>query len=209
MKPSRSHLILSGVLLVSASVSQAAVTVTWTQVGDKFHGTVSGSFSEAELSAPSTTYTQTDPVGGYFDTSPGFLVVVSGQTNLTYRLYSNTLLTRGPGNANLNIYSGATVSGTTSIGFYDTFNGPYALALSSSYVAGSEISATIIGDRYGMSLAQSFFFGDVFQRNGQSFITYVNGGIVGGAVPEPSTYGLALGGLALAGALLRRRSKRA
>lgn len=209
MKLSRGSLALSSLLLVSASLSQAAVTVTWTQVGDKFHGTVSGSFSDSELSAHYSSYTQTDPVGGYFDTSPGFLVVVNGQTDLTYRHYWNTVLTRGPGNANLNIYSGATVSGTSSIGFYDTFNGPYALALSTSYVAGSEISATIISNRDGMTLAQAFFYGDVFQLYGQSFITYVNGGVVGGAIPEPSTYGLALGGFALAGVLLRRRSKRA
>lgn len=35
-----------------------------------------------------------------------------------------------------------------------------------------------------------------------------SGSVAGGAVPEPSTYGLALAGLALAGAVARRRSKR-
>jgi hypothetical protein len=38
-------------------------------------------------------------------------------------------------------------------------------------------------------------------------IAYIGAGYAGSPIPEPSTYGLVLGGLALVGAAMRRRKK--
>lgn len=198
---SRRH--LGFLLAIAAGLparSDAGISITWDRVGGNFQATVTGSFSSAELSAA----TSTSPGPGfanspYFDTTPGFGTQWSSSANLTQYYIPLTSLTLTPGFINMNSYSGNTSTGSI-VGFYDNFYGYLVLVLDSSYQAGDSIAATLTSYAYEQTLNQSFLFGDVVKLNGAPLITFVQG------VPEPSTYGLALGGVALAlGALRRRR----
>lgn len=202
IKLSYRHLgFLLAIAVSQPARSEAGISITWDLIGQNFQATVSGSFSSAELSAA----TSTSPGPGFanspfFDTTPSFGTQWSSSANLTQYYIPLTSLTLTSGFININSYSGNTSTGSI-IGFYDNFYGSLVLTLDSSYQAGDSISATLTSYAYGQSLNQSFLFGDVVKLNGAPLITFVQG------VPEPSTYGLALGGIALAAGALRRRRR--
>ena len=193
----RSSLLLAVAAMLPGSAS-AGVTITWSQIGQYYRAVVTGSLSAEELGATAFSSTMSLSAGASFDTSPSFGVITSAGNYLRH-YYAAGDLTVTPNFNRLNSYSGNQGSGDP-FGFY--YNGSWLIvSLSIEYDASQPISTTLYSYRYGQTLTNSFTFGDVVLLNGNPFITYVNGGIV----PEPSTYGLALGGLVLAGALIRRR----
>lgn len=200
--------ILTAAALMPA-LTQAAVTITWTQVGDKFHGDLSGSITPAELAASGNGagYHLYVASGGSFDTTPSFSTIMVGQSLIDVYFYDFTKVSVGSANANFAAYtnldgSANDVTGTNSFGFYVDGTGAYLYLPLFYYLTPGELTSTIVTDRRGMNLSQAFKFGTVISLDGSALITYANGTP---AVPEPSTYGLALGGLAIAGAVVRRR----
>lgn len=178
-------------------VAKAGVTITWTEVGDNFQAVVSGSFSSQELAAAFFTSNQTtDPIA-FFDTSSFTVYPTGGQLTAWY--FADSVITRTPNfirmNANGNFATGDQFS------FVD-FGNIFLIQLPTSYVDGSPINSTLTAFRDGNTLQEIFTFGEVVKLNGNALITFVDGST---PIPEPSTYGLILGGLALAGAAVRRR----
>jgi len=188
-------LFIAGLLPVA---SRAAVNVEWSLAGDTLTATVTGSLSSAELGLANYT-----GIGGlsnqakfYEDSGPGFFNI-TGET--TDYVYGAAKFSAAPTFTNYDIYAG-TPSGD-SFGFA-VLGGSLHLFLASDYVAGEAISSTATFSNPVFTtalLGEIFDYGNVIQLEGAPFITF-------SAVPEPSTYGLILGGLALAGAALRRRA---
>jgi hypothetical protein len=180
-------------------VAKAGVTITWTEVGNNFQAVVSGSFSSQELAAASFNSDATFNAGASFDTSPSFSVIATGG-QFNRRFISSSLITKTPNFTRLNSYSGNVATGSQ-FSYFDS-GSFFIISIPTSYVAGDSISSTLQSARYGNTLQSAFTFGEVVKLNGNALITFVDGS---SPVPEPSTYGLILGGLALAGAALRRR----
>jgi len=182
-------------------VAKAGVTITWTEVGNNFQAVVSGSFSSEEMDADSFNFDTNFNAGASFDTTPSFSVMATGG-QLNQRFISSSLITQTPNFTRMNSYSGNVATGDQ-FSYFD--NGDFfIISLPTSYVAGDSISATLTSSRYGNTLQSAFTFGEVVKYNGNALITFVDGST---PIPEPSTYGLVLGGLALAGAAIRRRKK--
>lgn len=201
--------------LLAPVVSPAAVTVTWTQVGGTFHGTVSGSFAADELAQASSIFTDTLASGGPFDAWLGyraFEAVATGQNDVNWYAFYSPKLAFGPASTAISTDLNTQALGADTFCFFQYNVGPNTydtlmLALSKDYVPGAALSMTLVTGRSKLvvpgdyTLSEAFQFGDLALLNGSSLITYSNGGVV----PEPLTYGVVLGGLALAGAMIRRR----
>jgi len=184
-------------------VAKAGVTITWTEVGNNFQAVVSGSFSSQELAAASFNTDATFNAGASFDTSPSFSVIATGG-QFNRRFISLSSITKTPNFTRLNSYSGNVATGSQ-FSYVDS-GSFFIISIPTSYVAGDSISSTLQSARYGNTLQSAFTFGEVVKLNGNALITFVDGS---SPIPEPSTYGLILGGLALAGAGIRRRIKKA
>ena len=180
------------------SATRAGVTITWTEIGSNFQAVVSGSFTTQELAAAAFTQASSFSAGASFDSTPSFGVVATGGDFTRYAI--STGITSTASYIRLNSYSGNVATGDQ---FHYVDIGPYfIISLPDTYVAGEAINATLTSFRYGNSLQSAFTFGEVVKLNGNALITFVDGS---SPIPEPSTYGLILGGLALAGAAIRRR----
>ena len=201
MKTSGTIALVLGSALLAPVTSRAAVTVTWQSLNNgDFRAVVTGSFSAAELAEAAIVDSISGGYTAYYDTTPAFGVAETPGTYDRY-LFSTSKLTITPAIHNLNTYSGNTATGDT---FAFTIPNSYLfLVLEGGYQADAPINSTLVAEGYGLPLSFAFAFGDVVKLNGNPFITYVNGG----AVPEPSTYGLMAGGLALAAVAVRRRKK--
>jgi len=180
-------------LLVPAA-SQAGVTVTWTLDGNEAVATVTGSFSALELAAADGSNVSSFGTVAQFDTNPKYLNLM-GEFRQYYYGSNITAMTNFTRSNNYSAFA----SGDT-VGF-NLFNGTLSIYLASDYVAGSSISATTRFSVGGQPVETIFSGGEVIKfTDGDALFTYI-------VVPEPSTYGMILGGLALAGAALRRRRK--
>lgn len=183
--------------LMAPAASQAGITITWSDDGSDILATVSGSFSTAELAAAAGSNVSNFGPVAQFDTNPKYLNL---RGEFTQYYYSMANITAMNFFNQSNSYSGTT-SGDT-VGF-NIFGGNLSLYVASSYVAGSSISAATRFYGVGQPAADVFSPGDVIKfAGGDALVTYI-------VVPEPSTYGLMLGGLALAGAAVARRRRKA
>ena len=197
---------LTPALLIAASAN-AALVINIEQSGAHVVATLSGSLS---LGTPAGSYGQ-----------PNF----NGLQN--YNGSNNLFFTSSPGGGLQNYWSGTTTSYPTSGGDWGSnsatleFISPSSYSatgftvftiralqngvtvyMDQGYVAGTAMTATWQMDNKTLSQMDLVNFGSYVYTFGSDTVT-VN---IGGApVPEPSTYGLALGGLALVGALVRRR----
>lgn len=184
--------------LAVPALSQAAVTVTWTDLGGQFQAVVAGSFSSEELglSSSSSSLSLTTSVTRY-DTTPSFFSVTSND-NYTIHFFGSSVYAAIPSFSTSNNYTG-TASGDT-FGFAISGN-QLRIYLPITYQFGQSIASSVLFSYSGMTLSESFKFGNVVTLDGNPLITYIDAS----AIPEPSTYGLVLGGLVLAGAAIRRR----
>lgn len=195
-------IIISSLFLLAAERSPGAVTIQFQEVGSSVVATISGSIVSLEgLSAPSDD-------GGF--------AAGSAVNSSRARVLMGSDVDGFVGN----VYFGASFSGqwiSIPSDFGSTTGG-------STSASSSSINYPIWVTKSGISLTKSYSLGEEFigiaTWDAHSFntlglaegtYTYSWTGdtidiVVGVApIPEPSTYGLILGGLALAGAALRRR----
>lgn len=184
--------------LAVPALSPGAITVTWTDLGGQFQAVVAGSFSSEELSFSnsSSTLSLTTSITRY-DTTPSFFAVASND-NYTIHFFGSSVYAAIPSFSTSNNYTG-TASGDT---FAFAISGnQLRIYLPITYEFGQSISSSVLFSYSGMTLSESFKFGNVVTLDGNPLITYIDAS----AIPEPSTYGLILGGLVLTGAAIRRR----
>ena len=191
---------LTAMLATSAS---AEITISWTMTSNSLIGTYSGSFSAAELSYATSSFTDTTNTMASSDTSPSLFSFPTNNTSTSVFYYASDKYANTASTNKYNFYSGNTASGDPFS--YNVNSGYLFIRLSQSYVADSVISGTLtINTVYeDTDLDDYFTFGNVVTLNGNPFITYVNGS----AVPEPSTYAAIIGMAGLGLALTRRRRK--
>ncbi|MFN7340061.1 MAG: PEP-CTERM sorting domain-containing protein [Opitutia bacterium] len=185
-------------LAALATSAQAAVTVTFQQVGANVVATASGSIGS--YAGLTLTSNQSISGNGQFVASRGpFLGMGPITVNWAADTISGVGLTRP---ANLGTTSSSFIKANTFTGSFN-FWASNTIDLPRGYVFGTEFDqVSTWNDKTftSLGLVEGTY---TWSWAGDSLSI-----VVGGTpVPEPSTYGLILGGLALAGAAIRRRRK--
>lgn len=188
-----------GASFFSARPAHAGVIISWALAEGNFQGSVSGSFSAAELAQAGSNFPASLSATAFIDTTPTFASYPAG-THLRYNFLASTVAFT-PNFIRLNSYSGTSRSGDV-FGFYKVANDSLSVTLPAGYQADSPINATLTVPAYGNSLSTAFTMGEVVKVNGNALITFA-------AVPEPASLGLtATGGLAaLCWTMLCRRKQ--
>lgn len=178
--------------------ASAAVTVNFAQVGSDVVATASGSFSSLvgleliDTVNQSTELAYVFSAEAYLGLGPGF--GVTGQTSTRYSGVLPPL--------NLGSESGNGFLATSTTGSFLFVLGDGILILPDNFQLSTVFNQTATWTNtslVALSLSPGSY---IYSWTGDSVTVNVQGT----PIPEPSTYGLALGVLALAGAAIRRRS---
>lgn len=206
-------------ILLAGSALMATPTqlesVVWTQNNPIPTSTVGGTWSYGTVAVVTGITTQ-DNVGDVFNQDWSSLSFASG---FTLNSNSTTVLGAAPNDvATQTITFGSAVTNPYLFFNYTDANtdiylfGLYWTLISSNNVTvnGNSVYPSITGDQNSGFIVQVLgSFGPTqnltFSYINFSSVTSTVGFTIGTPIPEPSTYGLILGGLALAGAAIRRR----
>ena len=196
-------IVLTPLLLLTAAHSYGAVTIQFQEDGSSVVATISGSIASFEgLSAPSVD--GSFGTGSAVNSSVGRVVMGNNATGFLGNVYYGTMFSGQWVSSPANLGSttaGFTPASSSSTNFAIWVN-DYGITLTKTYSLGAEFIGTATWNNSSfntLGLAEGIY---TYSWTGD-FINIE----VGTPIPEPSTYGLILGGLALAGAALRRRRK--
>jgi hypothetical protein len=192
-----------------ASSATAGMTITWTETAHALTGTVSGSFTAAELAY----------AGRPGEGSQGLHRIDATATISASDPYStyDFSIPVASDSASINPWNSYEDSNPNNSGMGGTFGFNYRpdifgtrIYLPSGYVAGTELTGSLIigypdGDLLKEQPLSATTFGDIITLAGAPLVTYVNGNNLT-AVPEVTSTFTTLG-LITSGLLLRRRTK--
>jgi len=184
-------------LLAASTESQATVTVTFSQVGSDVVAVASGSIASLSGLSSSGSISTND----YASVAPAAAALVLGPRYSSNPVVQYSGFT-SPDNFGSETFSVGIADSTTGSFLFTIYGG--VLQLPQSYVLNTAFDQTAIWESTSLAALNLEAGTYTYTWTGDSLAVIVNAV----PVPEPSTYGLALGGLALAVVALRRRAKK-